>query len=117
MPLAAEREAGRAPLGDLFSQLVSDGKLWLQAETTFYRAEAQRRLIGAGIAVGLFAAAAVLSFAALSAALFGAILAVTPMFGAGWATAVVTLGAVVVALVLALLGRWRWRLALRRNAP
>ncbi len=98
---------------EMFSQLVDDGRHWLRAEAAVYRAEARRRLIAAAIIAGLFAVAAVIAFAALSTALFGAILALAPRLGAGGATLVVVVGALIMATLLALVGRWRLRVLVR----
>ena len=84
-------------LPDLFVELIDDGRDWLNAEIAVYRAEARRRLIIAGIGIGLMTLAAALVAGTLVALLVGVVFALGPIVGAGWATAIV----VAIALIIA----------------
>ena len=75
----------RQPLPDLFVELVDDGRDWLNAEIAVYRAEARRRLIIAGIGLGLMTLAAALVAGTVVALLVGVVFALAPVIGAGGA--------------------------------
>ena len=108
-----DRESGeqvdRPSLPDLVSELVDGGRDWLNAEAAVFRAEARRRLIIAGIGLGLLTLAAALVACTLVAFLIGVLLALTPVVGAVWATAIVIGVALTVAAIAALVGRLQLR--------
>lgn len=111
-PVEEDEEVERQSLPDLFTELVDDGRDWLNAEIAVYRAEARRRFIIAGIGVGLMTLAAALVAGTLVALLVGVVFALAPVLGAGWATALV----IAVALVLAAISAQAGRLQLRKLA-
>lgn len=96
-------------LPDLIVELIDDGRDWLNAEVAVYRAEARRRLIIAGIGVGLLMLAAALVAGTLVALLVGVVFALAPILGAGWATAIVIAVALLIAAISAQAGRLQLR--------
>lgn len=104
-----EERVGRQSLPDLFVELADDGRDWLNAEIAVYRAEARRRLIIAGIGLGLLTLAAALIAGTLVALLVGVVFALAPVLGAGWATAIVIAVALVIAAISAQAGRLQLR--------
>ena len=96
-------------LPDLFVELIDDGRDWLNAEIAVYRAEARRRLIIAGIGIGLMTLAAALVAGTLVALLVGVVFALGPILGAGWATAIVVAVALLIAAIAAQAGRLQLR--------
>lgn len=96
-------------LPDLFVELIDDGRDWLNAEVAVYRAEARRRLIIAGIGIGLMTLAAALVAGTLVALLVGVVFALGPIVGAGWATAIVVAVALLIATIAAQAGRLQLR--------
>jgi hypothetical protein len=96
-------------LPDLFVELIDDGRDWLNAEVAVYRAEARRRLIIAGIGIGLMTLAAALVAGTLVALLVGVVFALGPILGAGWATAIVVAVALLIAAIAAQAGRLQLR--------
>ena len=96
-------------LPDLFVELIDDGRDWLNAEIAVYRAEARRRLIIAGIGIGLMTLAAALVAGTLVALLVGVVFALGPVLGAGWATAIVVAVALLIAAIAAQAGRLQLR--------
>jgi Putative Actinobacterial Holin-X, holin superfamily III len=105
-PVETEQEPGeRQSLPDLLAELTDDGRNWFNAEIAVYRAEARRRLIIAGIGIGLITLSATLVAGTLVALLVGVVFALAPTVGAGWATAIVTAFALVTAAIAALAGR------------
>lgn len=104
-----EEKVERQSLPDLFVELADDGRDWLNAEIAVYRAEARRRLIIAGIGLGLLTLAAALVAGTLVALLVGVVFALAPLLGAGWATAIVIAVALVIAAVSAQAGRLQLR--------
>ncbi|UVO53213.1 phage holin family protein [Sphingomonas sp. SUN039] len=108
-PVVNGDAAGRQSVPDLFAELVDDGRDWLNAEAAVFRAEARRRLIVAAIGLGLLTLSATLLAGTLVALLVGAMFALTPVVGAGWATAIVVAVAVLVAAIAAQAGRLQLR--------
>jgi hypothetical protein len=102
-------EEARQSLPDLFAELADDGRDWLNAEIAVYRAEARRRLIIAGIGLGLMTLAAALVAGTLVALLVGVVFALAPVMGAGWATALVIAVALIIAAIAAQVGRLQLR--------
>jgi hypothetical protein len=100
----------RASLPDLFAELADGGREWLNAEAAVFRAEARRRLIIAGIGLGLLTLSAALLAGTLVALLIGVMIVLTPVLGGGWATALV----IGVALTIAMLSAYAGRLQLRK---
>lgn len=99
--------SGEPPIGQLFSQLVDDGKRYAQAELQLAKAKAARKVLPLRPAAILAGSAVTLLLASVTALLVGLILALTPCLGAFGATAVVVLGALLVASVL-LYVAWRF---------
>ncbi len=108
-PVEPLEEGERQSLPDLIIELADDGRDWLNAEIAVYRAEARRRLIIAGIGVGLMTLAAALVAGTLVALLVGVVFALAPVVGAGWATAIVIAVALALAAVAAQVGRLQLR--------
>jgi Putative Actinobacterial Holin-X, holin superfamily III len=104
-----DEEVERQSLPDLFVELVDDGRDWLNAEIAVYRAEARRRLIIAGIGLGLMTLAAALVAGTLVAMLVGVVFALAPVVGPGWATAIVIAVALLIAAIAAQAGRVQLR--------
>lgn len=99
----------RPSLPDLFAELVDDGRDWLNAEAAVFRAETRRRLIIAGIGLGLLTLAAALVACTLIAFFIGVLFALTPVVGAFWATTIVIGVALSVATIAAHVGRLQLR--------
>ena len=97
-------DEARPTIGELFTQLVDGGRGLFQAEVALYRIEAGRRSLSAGRAAGLLIGALTLAQGALIAFLVGLIMVLAPALGTGWAVIIVTVGAVVLAGLLAWLG-------------
>jgi hypothetical protein len=104
-----DEEVKRQSLPDLFVELVDDGRDWLNAEIAVYRAEARRRLIIAGIGLGLMTLAAALVAGTLVALLVGVVFALAPVVGPGWATTIVIAVALIIAGIAAQAGRLQLR--------
>jgi len=107
----------RQSLPDLFAELVVDGRNWLNAEVAVYRAEARRRLIIAGIGLGLLTLATALVAGTLVALLIGVIFSLAPLVGVGWATAIVIGTTMLIAALAALAGIAQLRKLAGRNKP
>ena len=99
----------RQSLPDLFVELIGDGRNWINAEIAVYREEARRRLIIAGIGIGLMMLAATLVAGTLVTLLVGVVLTLGPIVGAGWATAIVIAVALLIAAIAAQAGRLQLR--------
>lgn len=112
-PVEEHEEVERQSLPDLFAELLDDSRDWLSAEVAVYRAEARRRLIIAGIGLGLLTLAATLVGGTLVALLIGVMFALAPVVGAGWATAIVIGVALIVAAISAQAGRLQLRKLIR----
>jgi hypothetical protein len=104
----------RPTIAELFERLAHDLQALFRAEFALYRAEAARRALSAGWAVGLIIAAVTLAQGALIALLVGLILLLAPVVGTGWAIVAVTTGALGLAGVLTWFG---WRNANRMIDP
>lgn len=112
-PVEPEAEASsRQSLPELLAELVDGGEAWLDAELAVLHAEARRRLIIAGIGVGLMTLAATLLAGTLIAMLVGAMFALGPVVGPGSATVIV----IVVALALSAAFAQAGRIQLRKLA-
>lgn len=98
------REAG---VTTLIGRLVDDSRTLVSAEVALYKAKASERVAAYKSAVVFFAAAGVLALAALIALLVGLILSLATLIGPLGATGVVIGGVLLIALVLALVGKGR----------
>ncbi len=90
------------PIGQLFTQLVDDGKRYARAEVEFYKAKAADKAEPFKWAALYGGAAVTLAMSALTALLIGLILSLTPQVGVLAATLIV------VAATLALAGLFGW---------
>jgi hypothetical protein len=104
-----DEQVERQSLPDLFVELVDDGRDWLNAEIAVYRAEARRRLIIAGIGLGLMTLAAALVAGTMVALLVGVVFALAPVVGPGLATTIVIVVALIIAAIAAQAGRLQLR--------
>jgi hypothetical protein len=112
MPETAPPETDDRPgLGALFGQLADDTREFARAEVALLKAQAGERASYAVPGLVAILLAAILAFAAIVALLVGAVIALTPAIGAGWATAAVTFGALLIAGGLGWLGVRRLRKA------
>lgn len=102
-PVTAEPET----LTSLVSQLVEDGRSFVTAEIDLVKARAADKIGRYRSAAIFFGAAAVLGLSALIALLVGLIMALTPLTGPFAATMIVVGVVVVVAGILAMVGRSR----------
>lgn len=82
---------GDVPIGQLFSQLVDDGKRYARAEVELYKAKAQEKAEPIKWAAIFGGAAAVLALSAVTALLVGLILSLEPQVGPFGATLIVVL--------------------------
>lgn len=89
----------------LISQLIADTKAYARAEMEFVRAEVGDRSSHLGPAIGLMAAAALLLFAALVAALVGLTFWIGLAIGLGWGILIVTSVVAILAYVLVRAGQ------------
>jgi Putative Actinobacterial Holin-X, holin superfamily III len=94
----------RPALGVLFARLGEQLRTLIRAELGLYRAEAEWRAVSLGWAAAFVFGALALVQAITVALLVGLILALAPVWGIGWAVAVVTFGGLAVAGLLAWLG-------------
>lgn len=101
--------ATRQSLPDLFTELVDDGRDWLNAEVAVYRAEARRRLIIAGVGLSLLTLSATLVAGTLVALLIGIMFSLAPYVGTGWATAIVIGATLLIAAIAAQAGLMQLR--------
>jgi hypothetical protein len=90
---------------ELVGRLVEDTRGLVSAEIALYKAKASERVTAYKSAAIFFAAAGVLALAALIALLVGLIVTLATLIGPGFATAVVVIGVLTVAAVLAMIGR------------
>ena len=81
----------------LIGQLVDDSKAYARAEMAYVRAELGDRTAHVGPAVGLFAGAVTLVFAAIVAALVGITIWIGLAIGMGWAILIVTVATIAIA--------------------
>lgn len=97
----------RPSITDLLARLGAQARALIRAETRLYRAEAGRRLVSAGWGAALCLVALALLQGVTVALLVGIVLALTPLWGAGLATAAVTTVGVALAALCGWLGlRW-----------
>lgn len=82
---------GDVPIGQLFSQLVDDGKRYARAEVELYKAKAQEKAEPIKWAAIFGGTAAVLALSAVMALLVGLILSLEPQVGPFGATLIVVL--------------------------
>jgi hypothetical protein len=80
---------GDVPIGQLFSQLVDDGKRYARAEVELYKAKAQEKAEPVKWAAIFGGTAAVLALSAVTALLVGLIMSLTPQVGPFGATLIV----------------------------
>lgn len=80
---------GDVPIGQLFSQLVDDGKRYARAEVELYKAKAQEKAEPVKWAAIFGGTAVVLALSAVTALLVGLILSLTPQVGPFGATLIV----------------------------
>lgn len=116
MKETAER-ATRPSLPELFAELVEDGRDWISAEVAVHRAEARRRLIIAGIGLGLLTLSVTLVAGALVALLVGIVISLAPVVGPASATAIVTGATLVIASVVAWAGLTQLSRVTRKKTP
>lgn len=113
MPSPVESSAARridvATLPDLVGRLVDDARGVVSAEVELYKAKAGERVSAYRSAAVFFVAAGVLALAALVALLVGLILTLSTLIGPGYATAIVVVAVLVIAAVLAIVGKSRLR--------
>jgi hypothetical protein len=102
-------EASDDSIGELFTRLAHDAKDAAQAEVALVRARATSLLIRYKGAAIFFGAAGVLSLAALVALLVGLIMTLTPTTGPGIATLIVVGVVLLLAGILAMVGRSKLR--------
>lgn len=91
---------GDVPIGQLFSQLVDDGKRYARAEVEFYKAKAADKAAPAKKAAILGGAAVTLALSAVVALLVGLILSLETLVGPLAATLIVVLVTLAVAGLL-----------------
>lgn len=94
-------------LSSLVSQLVDDGRSYITAEIDLAKARATNKIGRYRSAAIFFGVAAVLGLAALVALLVGLIFALTPMAGPFAATLIVVGAVLILAGVLAMVGKSR----------
>ena len=82
---------GDVPIGQLFSQLVDDGKRYARAEVELYKAKAQEKAEPIKWAAIFGGTAVVLALSAVTALLVGLIITLTPRTGPFGATLIVVL--------------------------
>lgn len=91
---------GDVPIGQLFSQLVDDGKRYARAEVDFYKAKAADKAEPVKWAAIYGGAAVTLALSAITALLVGLILSLEPQVGPFAATLIVVVVTFVVAGLL-----------------
>lgn len=91
---------GDIPVGQLFSQLVDDGKRYARAEVEFYKAKAADKAQPVKSAAIFGGAALTLSLSAVTALLVGLILSLEPQVGPFAATLIVVLATFAIAGLL-----------------
>lgn len=96
-----------APIGQLFSQLVDDGKNFARAEVDYYKAKAADKAEPVKWAAIFGGAAMTLAMSAVTALLVGLILSLEPQVGPFAATLIVVLAAFALAGLLGYLAYQR----------
>jgi uncharacterized membrane protein YqjE len=91
---------GDVPIGQLFSQLVDDGKQYARAEVEFYKAKAADKAEPVKRAAIYGGAALTLALSSVTALLVGLILSLEPQVGPFAATLIVVLATLAIAGVL-----------------
>lgn len=112
-----EETGARQSVPELLAELVEDGQAWLDAELAVLHAEARRRLIIAGIGIGLLTLSAALMAGTLIALLVGAMFALGPVVGPGWATVIIIVLALALSAAFAQAGRLQLRKLTRKELP
>lgn len=97
MSRVIDPEQGEESIGTLIGRLTEDGKRYARAEIGYYKLLATTKLREAGLGIGFGLVALVLLCSTLTALLVGVILALVPLVGAGWATAIVVVAALLIA--------------------
>ncbi|WP_242095617.1 MULTISPECIES: phage holin family protein [unclassified Sphingomonas] len=92
---------------DLLSRLIEDAKAAASAELNLRKIRLTDRIAAYKTAMIFFAVAGVLALAALIALLVGAILSLATLIGPGFATLAVVFGVLLIAGVLAMIGKAR----------
>jgi hypothetical protein len=103
--LGRPTELEEAGIGQLVSQLAVDAREMAQAEIGLVKARATASITRYKAAAIYFVVAGVLGLAALIALLVGLILSLATLIGPGLATLAVIGGVLLIAVVLALVGR------------
>jgi len=96
---------GDPGLAALVGRLIDDSRSVVSAEVTLYKAKASERVAAYKSAIVFFVAAGVLALAALIALLVGLIGALTTLVGPLAATLIVVVAVLVIAGILAMIGR------------
>jgi len=105
-PVAPDHEAEES-VSTLVTRLVAESRDLAQAEVALYKAKAGERITAFRNAAVFFGAAAVLALSAVTALLVGLIMTLATLVGPGWATLIVVVGVLVIAGVLAMIGKGR----------
>ena len=92
-------------IGTLVHKAVEDARELARAEVAVYKAKATERATAYKNAAIFFGAAATLALSAVTALLVGLILTLETLVGPGAATAIVVIGTLVIAGVLAMIGK------------
>jgi len=103
--LSSSAGADEPGLAALVGRLIDDSRSVVSAEVTLYKAKAAERIAAYKSAIVFFAAAAILALAALVALLVGLIGALSTLVGPLGATGIVVGVVLVVAAILAMIGR------------
>ena len=92
-------------VGTLVHRAVEDARELARAEIALVKAKAGERVIAYRTAAMFFSVAAVLALAAIVALLVGLILSLATLVGPGWSTAIVIGATLLLAGILALIGK------------
>lgn len=107
-PIARSTQAEpEESVSTLVHRLVAESRDLAQAEVALYKAKAGERLVAFKSAAIFFGIAAVLALSAVTALLVGLIMTVATLVGPGWATLIVVVTVLVIAGILALIGKGR----------
>ena len=102
-----ELSDGEETLAALAGRAIEETRAVVGAEIALFKARAAERIGAYRNAIIFFAVAGVLALAALIALLVGLILSLATLIGPGFATAAVVIGVLVIAAILALVGKAR----------
>jgi hypothetical protein len=105
--IVRDDDAVKPDLKNLLSQLATDSRDFARAEVAWVKAEAGSRVSIAIPGLILTVAAIALLFALIIAGLLGAMFALAPLIGLGWAVLAIVLAAGFIAFALAKLGSAR----------